>query len=401
VSSAAEAAAEEEERKAAAAAAAAVAAAAVSAQAEAAVAAAASRKGYGAKAKKKAAATAAAAAAANTSSQSAPPSWSRLPPEQAFVAMMIQDLVTAARARLPERRRWGVSSVSAAESGAHDDVAAALAARAPVDTPALADLCQVWRKVCDQQAAAAAASNDGTISILDSFDLTIPSGTTDAADDDDAEEEDGEDIVIAKTPQTKRQDAKSPPKGSKTAGASGSPGGGSGKTACGTLVLVEGAAGSGKSCLLARMLADKTVKPSSSTSQFNGGFYSSINGGRGRGVKDTTVTICRVAHVVGATPESQLASDVPRRLAAAGGVLRTSTRPTLMILFLLRASVWAFTLKVSHAPISLEPVFSVTLLRGVSRDVARARGGWGRRAGGAASGGYRNRLRRGCTGEVA
>ena len=35
----------------------------------------------------------------------------------------------------------------------------------------------------------------------------------------------------------------------------------------------------------------------------------------------------------------------------AGGLLRTSTRPTLNIL-LLRASVCAFTLKVSHAPIS-------------------------------------------------
>ena len=48
----------------------------------------------------------------------------------------------------------------------------------------------------------------------------------------------------------------------------------------------------------------------------------------------------------------------------ARGVFRTCTRPTLNLLLLLRASVSAFTLKVSQAPISVECLFSMTLLRG-------------------------------------
>jgi len=47
------------------------------------------------------------------------------------------------------------------------------------------------------------------------------------------------------------------------------------------------------------------------------------------------------------------------------GVLSTCTRPTLNLLLLLRilrASVWAFTLKASRAPISVECVFSMTVL---------------------------------------
>jgi len=42
----------------------------------------------------------------------------------------------------------------------------------------------------------------------------------------------------------------------------------------------------------------------------------------------------------------------------AGGVLITSTRPTFNLLLLLCASVRALTLKVSHAPISVECLFS-------------------------------------------
>ena len=44
------------------------------------------------------------------------------------------------------------------------------------------------------------------------------------------------------------------------------------------------------------------------------------------------------------------------------GVLRTSTRPTFNLLLLIRASVRAFKLKVSHAPISGECLVSMTLL---------------------------------------
>jgi len=50
------------------------------------------------------------------------------------------------------------------------------------------------------------------------------------------------------------------------------------------------------------------------------------------------------------------------------GLIRTSTRPTLTLLVLpriLRASVWECTLKVTHAPILVECLFSLTLLRGV------------------------------------
>jgi hypothetical protein len=48
----------------------------------------------------------------------------------------------------------------------------------------------------------------------------------------------------------------------------------------------------------------------------------------------------------------------------ARGVLRTSTHPTLNLPFLLRGSVGAFTFKVIHAPISVEWLFSMTLLHG-------------------------------------
>jgi len=63
------------------------------------------------------------------------------------------------------------------------------------------------------------------------------------------------------------------------------------------------------------------------------------------------------------------------RFRAAGGLLRTSTRPTLnplrllllllpLLLLLLRASVCAYTLEASHVPILAECLFSMTLLRG-------------------------------------
>ena len=51
-----------------------------------------------------------------------------------------------------------------------------------------------------------------------------------------------------------------------------------------------------------------------------------------------------------------------------GGLLRTGTRPTSNLLLLLRrlhVSIWAFTLKVTHAPMSVECLFSMTLLPGV------------------------------------
>jgi len=53
----------------------------------------------------------------------------------------------------------------------------------------------------------------------------------------------------------------------------------------------------------------------------------------------------------------------------AGGSLRTRTRPTMIILLLfrlLRSFVWAITLKPSQVPISVECLFSMTLLAGGS-----------------------------------
>jgi len=57
--------------------------------------------------------------------------------------------------------------------------------------------------------------------------------------------------------------------------------------------------------------------------------------------------------------------------ALAGGVLRTRTRPTSSLLPLLRMSVQASTLKVSHAPILVECLFSMTLLAGLRRHPGR------------------------------
>ena len=53
--------------------------------------------------------------------------------------------------------------------------------------------------------------------------------------------------------------------------------------------------------------------------------------------------------------------------AAAGGMLRMSIRPpsnALILLLLLRMSVCAFTLTLSHAPMSVDCLFLMTLLRG-------------------------------------
>jgi hypothetical protein len=49
-----------------------------------------------------------------------------------------------------------------------------------------------------------------------------------------------------------------------------------------------------------------------------------------------------------------------------GGPLTTSTRPTLnlLLLLLLRSSVWAFAKRVTRALISVERLFSMTILRG-------------------------------------
>ena len=68
----------------------------------------------------------------------------------------------------------------------------------------------------------------------------------------------------------------------------------------------------------------------------------------------------------------------------AGGISRTSTRPTLNLLLLLRAYARAFTLKVSRAPMSVECVFSMTLLRGRRRGPGDPRRGPGVGRGGGA-----------------
>jgi len=51
----------------------------------------------------------------------------------------------------------------------------------------------------------------------------------------------------------------------------------------------------------------------------------------------------------------------------AGASLRASTRPTFHMVYLLRASAQAFTLQVSHTPISVKCLFSMTLRPGVER----------------------------------
>ena len=51
----------------------------------------------------------------------------------------------------------------------------------------------------------------------------------------------------------------------------------------------------------------------------------------------------------------------------ARGLLRTSMRPThdvILLIHLLRASVWVITWKIRHAPISVERLFSMTLTHG-------------------------------------
>jgi hypothetical protein len=49
---------------------------------------------------------------------------------------------------------------------------------------------------------------------------------------------------------------------------------------------------------------------------------------------------------------------------AGKGILRIITRPILNLLLLLRASVWALTLRLTYAPISVEWSFCRTLLQG-------------------------------------
>ena len=51
--------------------------------------------------------------------------------------------------------------------------------------------------------------------------------------------------------------------------------------------------------------------------------------------------------------DGHVVAEVRDKDNEAGGLLRTSTRPTLNLLLLLRASVCVFTLKVSRAPISV------------------------------------------------
>jgi len=55
----------------------------------------------------------------------------------------------------------------------------------------------------------------------------------------------------------------------------------------------------------------------------------------------------------------------------AGGLLRSSTPPTLTTLLLLRASVLAVTLKMSRAPIKVKCLFSMTLIPGRGRYTRR------------------------------
>jgi len=66
------------------------------------------------------------------------------------------------------------------------------------------------------------------------------------------------------------------------------------------------------------------------------------------------------------TSEGVLANGA-RWWREAGGLLRTTTGSTLNPLLeplLLRTSVWAFAMKVSHGPISFECLFSMTIMRG-------------------------------------
>jgi sensor histidine kinase regulating citrate/malate metabolism len=67
-------------------------------------------------------------------------------------------------------------------------------------------------------------------------------------------------------------------------------------------------------------------------------------------------------------PESAQ-SKLFNRFSQAKGLLRTSTRQTLHLLMHLSAPVSAFTLKVKSALISVDCVFSMTLLRGGHRHV--------------------------------
>ena len=53
-------------------------------------------------------------------------------------------------------------------------------------------------------------------------------------------------------------------------------------------------------------------------------------------------------------------------LISAGRLLRASTRQTLNLHLLIRASVYAFTLKVSHALISVQRLVSMTLVLGAA-----------------------------------
>jgi hypothetical protein len=192
----------------------------------------------------------------------------------------------------------------------------------------------VWRREREQQAAAAAASNDGSISVLDSFNLdafrrrdaaAAAAAAAAAPGDDDDEESVALRLKVSAAKLLAAESANSP--------AANPASDGSNSGSCGSLVLVEGAAGSGKSCLLARMFADCTAAAaqSRSSSTFNGGGSGragrapgggfSFQSGPGRGgalpAAAAAATVCRVAHVVGSSPASQLPGAVPRRLAAA------------------------------------------------------------------------------------
>jgi len=57
-------------------------------------------------------------------------------------------------------------------------------------------------------------------------------------------------------------------------------------------------------------------------------------------------------------------AQVVHALPQAGGSFTSSTPPTLTLLLLPRASVSSITMNVSHAPISVECLFSMTLQQG-------------------------------------
>ena len=85
------------------------------------------------------------------------------------------------------------------------------------------------------------------------------------------------------------------------------------------------------------------------------------SGGIGGGVAKAA----KEAKVAAATKSATAAAvAAAAKSAKAGGLLRTNTQLTLTLFLLPCVTICAFTLKVSHAPNSVDCVFSMTLLHG-------------------------------------